>query len=60
MPKKEVPKVPEKILAKIDRDLWQQFRLYCLANSTTCFDQVNEIIKNFLQEKQFHVKVKRD
>lgn len=47
-------------LVKVDSYTWKQFRLYCLVNSNSCFDGINELITNFLKEKKFNVKVKRD
>jgi len=37
---------------------WRQFRLYCIANNITCYEQLNELLENFLKEKQFHVTTK--
>lgn len=45
-------------LVKVDSHTWKQFRLYCLANSISCFNGINELIESFLKEKKFNVKVK--
>jgi hypothetical protein len=63
MPKNKVLNPSENkpiTLVKVDSHTWKQFRLYCLANSISCFDGVNQLIEDFLKEQKFNVKVKRN
>lgn len=36
---------------KVDRDIWRQFRSYCVLHDITCYEGLNQVLENFLKEK---------